>query len=512
MVGHTISPRLKEGGMMKHILSLGLVVAVVVGVSMTMPGSHAEEAPKISLSSKSKVCLGCHSRFTPGLVADWRTSRHATVTPAEALEKPDLERRVSAESIPDELAQTVVSCYECHSLNVEQHEDSFDHMGTTVNVVVSPNDCQTCHPVEVEQYSHSKKAYAPKNLMENPIYHTLTDVVIGVKTVESGELISQPPSQLTENDVCLGCHGTQVEVKGMKTVTTSMGELSLPDLANWPNQGVGRINPDGSRGACTSCHTRHGFSLKEARSFYTCAQCHGDPDVPAAPVYKVSKHGNIFAARHQEWTLDSVPWVVGQDFTAPTCATCHNSLLATHDGETIIERTHDFGERLYLRIFGLIYSHPQPKSGDTTIIENADGLPLPTTFTGDLAQEYLIDEAEQQRRLERMKTVCKSCHSTSLTDQHFVRFENTVKETDQMVLAATQLMVDAWEQTLEDNSNPFDEGIEQLWIKQWLFYANTVRYASAMTGGYKYTAFKDGWWELTNILQEMHDKISAKQK
>jgi hypothetical protein len=77
-----------------------------------------------------------------------------------------------------------------------------------------------------------------------------------------------------------------------------------------------------------------------------------------------------------------------------------------------------------------------------------------------------------------------------------------------MVLAATGLMISAWEQGIADNQNPFDEALEQLWIKEWLFYANTVRYASAMTGGYKYTAFNGGWWELTNNLQEMKDRIS----
>ena len=133
----------------------------------------------------------------------------------------------------------------------------------------------------------------------------------------------------------------------------------------------------------------------------------GEPDVPAWPVYKVSKHGNIFLARQQEWTFDAVPWVVGKDFTAPTCATCHNSLIVSSDDTVIAERTHDFGARLYLRIFGLIYAHPQPKSGNTSIIKNADGLPLPTTFHGEPARQYLIDAKEQQNRLATMKTTCK---------------------------------------------------------------------------------------------------------
>ena len=106
---------------------------------------------------------------------------------------------------------------------------------------------------------------------------------------------------------------------------------------------------------------------------------------------------------------------------------------------------------------------------------------------------------------------CNSCHSTAWVDSHFNTFEHTVAEVDQMVLAATQLMGTAWERKLADNANPFDEAIEQMWITQWLFYANTVRYASAMTGAHKYTAFTDGWWDLSNNLQEIKDKISSQK-
>ena len=108
-----------------------------------------------------------------------------------------------------------------------------------------------------------------------------------------------------------------------------------------------------------------------------------------------------------------------------------------------------------------------------------------------------------------MKAVCKTCHSTDWTDSHFERFDNTVAETDRMVLAATQLMSQAWEKSLADGTNPFDETLEQLWVKQWLFYANTIRYASAMTGAHKYTGFHYGWWDLTHNLQEMKEKVHS---
>ncbi len=469
-----------------------------------------EENKGINISAETQACIACHSTYTPGIVEDWLTSRHAKTTPEQAFKLPILQRRISAEDIPDNLKKNPIGCYECHGLNPQAHKDNFDHFGFRINVVVSPNDCKTCHPVEVSQFSGSKKAYAIRNLMDNPVYHTLVDSIDGITRVEKGKLIQDKPSDKTLHETCLGCHGTKIGVKGMKKVSTELGEIEVPALTNWPNQGVGRENPDGSRGACTACHPRHSFSIEIARKPYTCGQCHLEPDVPAYNVYKESKHGNIYESKHREWNFGNVPWVVGKDFKSPTCATCHNSLLVSPDGNVIAERTHDFGSRLWVRLFGLIYSHPQPKSGDTTIIKNAEGLPLPTTFLGEPASEYLIDKMEQERRLTGMKAICNSCHSTDWIDGHFEKLSSTIKETDAMTLAATKLIIEAWDKGIADRTNPFDEAIEKLWIKQWLFYSNSIRYASAMTGAPDYTAFKLGWWELSDNLQRMRDMIDIK--
>ena len=75
--------------------------------------------------------------------------------------------------------------------------------------------------------------------------------------------------------------------------------------------------------------------------------------------------------------------------------------------------------RLWVRIFGLIYSHPQPKSGNTTVILNQDNLPLPTTFNGKTAEKYLIDFKEMVKRKNLIESICKSCHSTNWTRKSF---------------------------------------------------------------------------------------------
>ena len=491
---------------MKQILTVSLCLMLSLAYVLA---SSVEVSAGAAISESTEACLVCHAALNPGIVEDWHRSRHAKTTPEMALDKPKLERRVSSDSIPEELQSVAVGCYECHGLNASAHTDNFEHLGFQINVVVSPKDCSTCHSVEVEEYAGSKKAEALLILQKNPVYHTLVETITSVKDRKDGKIVPRDASYHAKGESCYACHGTDVTVEGTRTVSTDFGEVDVPELANWPNQGVGRANPDGSLGSCTACHPRHSFSIEVARKPYTCSQCHLEPDVPAYNVYKESKHGNIFDSKRSEWAWDDVPWEVGRDFGAPTCATCHNSLIASPEGDLIASRTHDFGARLWIRIFGLIYSHPQPKSGKTYEIANKDGLPLPTTFTGERASEYLIEDTEQEQRRNEMSKICRSCHSTSWVNGHLAKIETTSEEADEMVLTATQLLLEAWDKGLEDQSNPFDEAIEQKWIEQWLINANSVRYATAMSGP-DYAAFKHGWWALTRNLQEMHDLIELK--
>lgn len=500
---------------MKKNFVLALVLSLSVPLILFAQGTTQKVKP-LPISRDTQACLECHKQYTPGIVEDWQRSLHSKITPSLALKKSEKVRRVSAQKFPSSLAGVVVGCFECHGLNPGAHKDNFEHEGYKINIVVSPKDCATCHPVEEKQYSGSKKAHAVGNLVKNPVYHTLIETIISKKTFDRGQVVQKDVSELTRQETCFGCHGTEIEVSGRQSIETEMGTIEIPKLTHWPNQGVGRINPDGSLGSCTSCHSRHQFSIEMARKPYTCSQCHLEPDVPAWNVYKESKHGNLLDSHHTKWNFNSVPWRIGKDFQTPTCATCHNSLIVTPEGKTVAERTHDFGSRLWVRLFGLIYSHPQPIHGGTSILKNQDGLPLPTTFKGEATKEGLIDEKEQKKRKSNMSSICIQCHSTSWTNNHFTKLDNTIREVDEMTLASTLFLLEAWKDNLAEGlphgKNPFDETIEQLWVKQWLFYANSVKYASAMTGAPDYATFKNGWWNLTENLQQMKDWIEFKKK
>jgi hydroxylamine dehydrogenase len=488
---------------------LTFLFLIFVFVSYLANAQAISKSPKTS--AETEECLSCHETVTPGIVADWKTSLHSQNSFANATLKPDLERRVSSTDVANELKDVVVGCYECHGLNADKHKDNFDHFGYKINIIVTPNDCSTCHKTEVNEYETSKKANAVDNLRKNPVYHALVNTTLGVKEIVNNKITLQDASDFTKNEACFACHGTEIKVEGTIKIVSDLGDVEIPKLTNWPNQGVGRINPDGSSGSCTACHPRHSFSIEIARQPHTCEQCHLEPDVPAYNIYAESKHGNIFETKKEKWNWENIPWKLGIDYTAPTCATCHNSLSVNAQGEIIANRSHDFGSRLWVRVFGLIYSHPQPKSGKTYKIKNKDGLPLPTTFNNVPASDYLIDKGEQAERKNNMMKICSSCHGNNWVQSHFEKMDNTLMETDKMVAAATNLMSYAWKEKLADNKNPFDEDIEQMWVQQWLFYANSVIYSSAMSGP-DYAAFKNGWWYLTKNLNDMNESINKLKK
>lgn len=229
----------------------------------------AQEAP-------IEPCLNCHGIMTPGIVKQWQDSKHSRVD---------------------------VGCYTCHEAKAED-PSGYDHNGFTVTAVPSPRYCAGCHPKEVEQNSVSKHAWGAFMGPLKPYYIKAREAgldPVGQETAKQLDpeemaktaltplfpdsgilakigLLDDP--QYNHNNVNLGC----IECHGSFIIAEPEGKLK-----GWPNAGVGRINPDGSLGSCTYCHTRHKFSVAEARKPETCGQCHLGPDHPQHEIYEESK-------------------------------------------------------------------------------------------------------------------------------------------------------------------------------------------------------------------------------
>ncbi|HEX2799218.1 MAG TPA: multiheme c-type cytochrome, partial [Thermoanaerobaculia bacterium] len=86
------------------------------------------------LSDESKPCVACHTQKTPGIVAQWKDSKHG--------------------------AQGI-SCWECHNAEAKD-PGAWKHEGSTIVTAVSPKACVPCHGDIVEEFERSHHASAAK--------------------------------------------------------------------------------------------------------------------------------------------------------------------------------------------------------------------------------------------------------------------------------------------------------------------------------------------------------------
>ena len=159
---------------------------------------------------EGKECVKCHAKSSAGLTRQWQKSAHA---------------------------DKGVNCLDCHQAD-KGDDDAIEHEGAIIATIVSPKDCGRCHESESRQQRGSVHAEAVALIRtELP---AMAENVSGKAMVAAG---------------CAQCHGSVVKFRGDGTL----------DPDTWPNSGIGRINPDGSKGSCSSCHGRHRFSKAQAR-------------------------------------------------------------------------------------------------------------------------------------------------------------------------------------------------------------------------------------------------------
>ena len=257
------------------------------------------------ISKVAKECVQCHLKDNPGIINDWKNSRHAHVG---------------------------VSCLDCHrvekdSLTATQHESL---IGTDVyiSVLVSPKVCGRCHVSELEQFNQSGHYRSYLQIIPKDNLHTLVNVHEG----QNHPQLKNAPNETG----CMQCHGTKIILDKDKR----------PTAETWPNAGMGNIYPDGGVGNCTTCHTRHKFDIAEARKPDACSSCHLGPDHPDIEIFENSKHGHNFKTEGMTWKWDSAPdaWEPG-DYRGPTCAVCHMV------GIGALNTTHNISERLYWNLW-----------------------------------------------------------------------------------------------------------------------------------------------------------------
>ncbi len=424
----------------------------------------------ISVAQATEQCINCHKSITPGIVADYQRSV---------------------------MAEKGVGCLDCHG-ELPGHEDPsvVTHYGNRITPVPSPKYCERCHAQQVQEFMNSKHAWTALIGPFKPWYNDL---------VKQGKLkAGEAPSEkiMRENDpyadfrsrvtplypasgmmdrlglreeldgygnilYCLECHGSAV-------IVDDEGKI----VKGWPNNGVGRLNPDGVPGSCASCHTRHRFSIEEARAPETCGQCHLGPDHPQIEIYEESKHGNIFFSLENKSFLKEER-LTPENTPAPTCAVCHMS------GFNGVPATHDVGERLYWEL--------QPK------ISTPQWYPANLVATG----QHSPDEAKAQQNRKNMMQVCQGCHSPRWVRMYFDEFDRVVEDYNRVAKSAKALLDRIYDEGLADKSNSLDEFPEFMWYYIWHHDGRRWRMGASMMG--------PDWAHWNGIVDTLMDKYGRMQ-
>jgi hypothetical protein len=115
-----------------------------------------------------------------------------------------------------------------------------------------------------------------------------------------------------------------------------------------------------------------------------------------------------------------------------------------------------------------------------------------------------------------MQASCLSCHDTGWVKGFWKRLENTIQQSNAETLTATNIMRQIWKHRFArgpaDGENPFDEAVEKKWVLTWLFYGNSIRFASAMAGGGDYGVFAGGRYQLSQTIVELNDWLNLRQQ
>ena len=264
-------------------------------------------------------------------------------------------------------------CEACHGTgHTKGREDAKQAL------IPTPATCATCHEEQVEQYGRGKHAMAWAAMEAMPMF------------------AHQPFARTPQDDLkaCSGCH--------------KVGQRS-PDRQTQYHYGTG---------ACDSCHTRHTFSVKEAKDPRACMTCHMGFDHPQWEMWSTSKHGAI-------WQIE------GDTGRAPTCQTCH-----MQGGDHGVMTGWGF---LAVRL--PLPEDPQWKADRVTILQglgvlDAAGTPTARLEAVKAAKVARLTAEEFDAQRAKMLDTCATCHARSFAETHLELGDQTIRDADHLMAEA----------------------------------------------------------------------------
>lgn len=303
-----------------------------------------------------------------------------------------------------------LSCTDCHG---NEHNGP----GTGDPVRPTPRTCQKCHDAEVEHFAAGKHAYGWEAMVAVPTY-------------------SQMPGAVTEKG-CVVCHKVGYE---------------------WE---------DGSRGRCDSCHSRHKFSVEEAKKPEACATCHAG-DHPHYEMWADSKHGMIYAME-------------GDTGRAPTCVTCH-------------------GSHQVLTAWGFLGLREGDADDEEWTLARAKVKETLETMGPALAPEVMRGTYEEwESAREEMIVRCTQCHAESYARRELEKGDALLREADLAQSKVIDLVNTFYGEGLIDDKTRFN-----------LYRDSTAHRFATYMGGFHNSpqhAWDEGYLTLVSNLVAERDQL-----
>ncbi|MGD8869677.1 MAG: multiheme c-type cytochrome [Gemmatimonadales bacterium] len=353
-----------------------------------------------------------------------------------------------------------VDCSVCHG---SRHSSASD---VELVSIPTPQTCAMCHAERVKQFESGKHAFAWAAMNAMPTTHWM-------------------PMALTEGmKGCGGCHKI-----GLKT------EEEIEELKE-DGGGFGVAS-------CDACHTRHLFSVREARQPQACQTCHMGFDHPQWEMYSGSKHGVRYLLK-QNRTLP-------ENIAAPTCQTCH---MAGGDHEVrtawgflavrlpMPEDEQWAADRLtILKALGVLDPEGNP-TGRLEVVKAAD--------VARLTQE------DWEREREKMIVVCAECHSRNFARGELEKGDDMIREIDHLMAEAIRVVSDLYEDGILENPEYYAYAYPDLLtfhdaptpIEQRLFVMHLEHRMRAFQGTFHANpdyALWYGWSEMVRDLAEIKE-------
>ncbi len=281
-----------------------------------------------------------------------------------------------------------VECSLCHGDGHTTADDVALVRMATVEV------CADCHPIQAEQFTGGKHALAWASMNAMPTTHWL-------------------PMALTEGmKGCGGCH--RIGIKSEDDMRQLRAEGATFGLAS-----------------CDACHTRHLFSVAEAREPQACRTCHMGIDHPQWEMYSSSKHG----VRHLLKQNGTLP----DEAAAPTCQTCHMP-QGDHEVRTA------WG---FLAVRLPLPEDPAWAADQTTILQalgvlDPEGNPTPRLDVVEQADVARLTQEDWQRERDRMIAVCEDCHSGNFVRAELEKGDDMIREADRLLAEAIRIVADLY--------------------------------------------------------------------